>query len=64
MKGIVKWYDIQKGFGFIKGEDGKDVFVHKNDIPFWSIFLNSGDKVKYITENTKKGIIAKNLELL
>jgi CspA family cold shock protein len=64
MKGIVKWYDIKKGFGFIKGEDGKDVFVHKNDIPFWSIFLNAGDRVKYISEITKKGIVAKNLELL
>ena len=29
MKGKVKWYDIKKGFGFIEGEDGLDVFIHK-----------------------------------
>ena len=27
-KGTVKWFNNQKGFGFITGEDGKDVFVH------------------------------------
>ena len=27
-KGIVKWFNAEKGFGFIEGEDGKDVFVH------------------------------------
>ena len=28
MKGTVKWFNEEKGFGFITGEDGKDVFVH------------------------------------
>jgi len=27
-KGTVKWFNAAKGFGFIKGDDGKDVFVH------------------------------------
>ena len=27
-KGTVKWFNAEKGFGFIEGEDGKDVFVH------------------------------------
>jgi len=43
MKGIVKWYSIRQGYGFIEGEDGEDVFIHKNDIPFWTIFLSKGD---------------------
>jgi len=28
MKGTVKWFNKEKGFGFITGEDGKDVFAH------------------------------------
>ena len=28
MRGQVKWFNAEKGFGFIEGEDGKDVFVH------------------------------------
>ena len=32
LHGVVKWFDSQKGFGFIAGEDGKDVFVHQSNI--------------------------------
>ena len=62
--GMVKWYDIKKCYGYIKGNDGTDAFVHKNDIPFWTIFLKTGDKVKYSKEHTKKGIQAKNLKII
>ena len=64
MKGEVKWYNIKQGFGFIEGEDGEDVFIHKSDIPFWTIFLNRGDKVEYLKENTKNGLKATNLKIL
>jgi CspA family cold shock protein len=62
MKGTVKWYNIQKGFGFIKGEDGNDIFVHKTDIPFWTIFLKTGDVVEYQSKITSKGLQATNLK--
>ena len=32
MKGIVKWFDSSKGYGFIQTEDGSDVFVHYSGI--------------------------------
>ena len=32
MKGKVKWFDGKKGYGFITGEDGKEVFVHYSGI--------------------------------
>ena len=64
MKGKVKWYNIRHGYGFIRGEDGNDVFVHKNNIPFWTIFLNTGDLVEYMPERTNKGIMATQLKIL
>lgn len=62
--GKVKWYNIKKCYGYISGEDGEDVFVHKTDIPFWSIFLRKGDNVQYTKEYTKNGIKAKDLKVL
>ena len=32
MQGKVKWFDAEKGFGFIAQEDGKDIFVHYSHI--------------------------------
>ena len=55
MKGIVKWYNTKQGYGFIKGEDGEDAFIHKSNLPFWTIFLKAGDKVRYIPRKSNKG---------
>ena len=64
MKGKVKWYDIQLGYGFIKGENGKDVFVHKSNLPFWTIFLKADDNVEFIPEITNRGLNATELKIL
>ncbi|KYK21356.1 cold-shock protein [Thermoplasmatales archaeon SG8-52-2] len=63
MKGKVKWYNARKGFGFILGEDGKDIFVHRSEIPD-GVYLNEEDPVEYETEDTDKGTQAKNVKKL
>lgn len=62
MKGTVTWYDVRKGYGFVKGFDGKSVFVHKSEIPFWTIFLSKGDKVEYEIEDTQQGMKAVHMK--
>jgi len=63
MEGTVKWYNPRKGYGFISGEDGKDVFVHKSSIPE-GIYLNEGDKVDYQLEDSERGPQATNVKKL
>ena len=49
---VARWLD-QKGFGFIKGEDGKDIFVHNSDIEGKNS-LREGEKVEFeVTEGDK-----------
>jgi len=63
MKGIVKWYNDMKGFGFIANEGGKDVFVHRTAIPM-ETGLYEGDQVEYEIEDSDRGQRATNLKKL
>ena len=63
MKGKIKWYNSRKGYGFIEGEDKKDIFVHRDSIPDGTI-LNEGDQVEYEIEDSDKGPKATNLKKL
>jgi CspA family cold shock protein len=63
MKGKVKWYNARKGYGFIEGEDEKDVFVHRSSIPAGT-FLNEGDQVEYEIEDSERGPKAVNIKKL
>ena len=55
MKGIVKWYDAKKGYGFIVGTDGNKIFAHRSDLSYFEVFLKKGDITEYNIEQTKIG---------
>ena len=64
-KGRVKWFNEQKGFGFISRDSGNDVFVHFSTIKsdgFKS--LNEGDEVEFETSQGPKGLQATNVVIL
>jgi cold shock protein len=65
-KGIVKWFNESKGYGFIQQENGgQDVFVHHSGITgngFRS--LAEGDNVEFEVEQGKKGPAAVNVKVL
>ena len=63
MKGKVKFYNQRKAFGFITGEDDKDVFVHKSDIPE-GITLEEDDEVEFEITETDRGNKAINVKKL
>ncbi|MBI3004519.1 MAG: cold-shock protein [Ignavibacteriales bacterium] len=62
-KGTVKWFNGAKGYGFIKRENGEDVFVHfKAIVGEGYKTLNEGDAVQFEVEKGPKGLQATNVE--
>ena len=62
MKGTVRWFNNQKGYGFISDENGKDVFVHYSGLAgdgFKS--LDEGQKVEFDVQDGAKGPQAVNV---
>jgi cold shock protein len=61
-KGTVKWFNNQKGYGFIAGEEGTDLFVHHSAIQGEGYkSLNEGDNVEYEVGSGQKGPQAQNV---
>jgi len=64
-KGIVKWFNDRKGFGFIEQEDGVDVFVHHSAINSQGFrSLNEGDRVTFEVKQGPKGPAAENVSII
>lgn len=62
MNGTVKWFNAEKGFGFITGEDGKDVFVHFSQINKGGFkTLEEGEEVTFEITEGQKGPQASNV---
>jgi cold shock protein len=64
-KGTVKWFNPQKGFGFVVNDEGVDVFVHYTSIHcdgFRS--LKTGQIVEYTEEYSDKGLHGKNVRII
>ena len=57
MKGTVKFFNREKEFGFITGEDGKDYFVHKTGLEA-GVKIDKEDEVTFETEKGDRGLKA------
>jgi len=65
MTGKVKWFNSQKGYGFITGDDGKEVFVHFSGIAKNGFkALNDGQLVEYEFGEGAKGAQAVNVTIV
>jgi len=64
-KGKVKWFNAEKGYGFIEREGGSDVFVHFSAINSSGFrTLNEGDVVEFEVEDGPKGPSATNVTVI
>jgi len=62
MTGKVKWFNAEKGYGFITSEDGKDVFVHYSQIQSEGYkSLDEGQAVEFEINDGPKGPQATNV---
>jgi cold shock protein len=62
--GKVKWYDTDKGFGFVSRDDGGDVFVHSSALPSGLDALKPGSRVEFGVAEGKRGEQALSIRVL
>ena len=61
-QGVVKWFNNDKGYGFIKRATGEDVFVHHSSIQASGYrTLNEGETVEFDVKQGPKGLQAENV---
>ena len=65
LQGKVKWFNEQKGFGFISSEDGNDYFLHYSAIVGGdSKSIYEGAEVQFESENSDKGLRAVQVSII
>jgi cold shock protein len=58
-RGVVKWFDDKRGYGFIRNAEGEDVFVHFSTIDGEGFrHLRTGDCVEFVQSEGPKGLSA------
>jgi CspA family cold shock protein len=62
--GKVKWFDTEKGFGFLASDEGGDVFVHASALPAGVEELKNGQRVEFGVVDGRRGEQALSIRLL
>ena len=62
--GKVKWYDAERGFGFLASEDGDEVFLHASALPAGVETVKPGTRVEFGVADGKKGPQALSVRIL
>ena len=62
--GKVKWYDAEKGFGFLSDDEGADVFLHANALPEGITTLKGGTRVEFGVVEGRRGAQALSVRVL
>ena len=63
MEGDVKWFNREKGYGFIDGEDGEEYFVHRSVVQEGT-FLHENDRVSFTPAETERGKQAQEVTVI
>ena len=62
--GKVKWYDSEKGFGFLQTDEGEEVFLHASALPAGTLTLKNGTRCEFGVADGKRGMQALSVRVL